>query len=98
MSAVMQILSFMVDFEMSLDEAIHQPRIDVSGTPIVTCFESLPDSIVEHIAGHHPVMREPNAVYPVLYACPNVVAHSPATGVSEGGAFIMSPWAKVAAQ
>lgn len=98
MSAVMQILSFMVDFEMSVDEAIHQPRIDVSGTPIVTCFESLPDSIVEHIASHHSVMREPNAVYPVLYACPNVVAHSPATGVSEGGAFIMSPWAKVAAQ
>ena len=36
-----------------------------------------------------------NAVYPVRYACPNLVAIDPASGSTEGAAFIMSPWAKV---
>lgn len=98
MAAVMQILSFIVDFRMDVEAAVHQPRIDVSGTPWVTCFESLPSDVVAHIAGKHRVMREPNAVYPALYACPNVVARDRGSARSEGGAFIMSPWAKVVAQ
>lgn len=98
MASVMQILSFLVDYRMSVDAAVHQPRIDVSGTPWVTCFESLDRGIVEHLAARHRVRREPNAVYPALYACPNVVARDDRAGRSEGGAFIMSPWASVAAQ
>jgi gamma-glutamyltranspeptidase/glutathione hydrolase len=98
MAAVMQLLSFLVDFRMDVDAAVHQPRIDVSGTPWVTCFASLPTEVVECLAAEHQVMREPNAVYPALYACPNVVARHSATQTSEGGAFIMSPWAKVVAQ
>ena len=38
---------------------------------------------------------EPNAVYPALYACPNLVCRDPATGVASGGAYVMSPWAAV---
>jgi gamma-glutamyltranspeptidase/glutathione hydrolase len=98
MAAVMQMLSFLVDYRMSVDAAVHQPRIDVSGTPWVTCFQSLDADIVEHLATRHRVRREPNAVYPALYACPNVVARDERAGVSEGGAFIMSPWASVVAQ
>ena len=98
MAAVMQILSFLVDYGMDVDAAVHQPRIDVSGRPWVTCFESLPDAVTGHLASRHRVMREPNAVYPALYACPNVVARDEAAKLSHGGAFIMSPWAKVVAQ
>lgn len=98
MASVMQILSFMVDYRMRVDAAVHQPRIDVSGTPWVTCFEQLDAGIVQRLAERHRVRREPNAVYPALYACPNVVARDDRVGQSEGGAFIMSPWASVAAQ
>jgi gamma-glutamyltranspeptidase/glutathione hydrolase len=98
MSAVMQLLSFLVDYRMSVDEAVHQPRIDVSGTPWVTAFASLDPAVVERIAERHRVRREPNAVYPVLYACPNVAARDVERGTSSGGAFLMSPWAAVAAQ
>jgi len=98
LAAVMQMLSFLVDYRMSVHEAVHQPRIDVSGSPQVLCFDTLDRSVVERIAAAHPVLREPNAVYPVLYACPNVVARDRAAGASHGGAFIMSPWAAVAAQ
>ncbi len=97
MAAVMQILSFLVDYRMSVEQAVHTPRIDVSGTPWVTAFESLDEAVVARLAERHRVYREPNAVYPVLYACPNVVARDPARGESSGGAFIMSPWAGVAA-
>jgi gamma-glutamyltranspeptidase/glutathione hydrolase len=98
MAAVLQILSFLVDFRMDLDDALHQPRIDVSGGPWVTAFESLDAGIVARLAERYRVLREPNAVYPVLYACPNVVTRDSGRGESAGGAFIMSPWAKVAAQ
>ncbi len=97
MAAVMQILSFLVDYRMSVHDAVHHPRIDVSGTPWVTCFESLAPAVVAHLATRHRVQREPNGVYPALYACPNVVARDSAAAQSHGGAFIMSPWAAVAA-
>jgi gamma-glutamyltranspeptidase/glutathione hydrolase len=98
MSAVMQLLSFLVDYRMSVDQAVHQPRIDISATPWVTAFASLDPAILERLAERHRVYREPNAVYPVLYACPNVVARDVERGTSSGGAFLMSPWAAVVAQ
>jgi gamma-glutamyltranspeptidase/glutathione hydrolase len=83
---------------MGVDDAVHQPRIDVSGTPWVTCFENLDADIVEQLSQRHQVFSEPNAVYPALYACPNVVARDMNDGRSHGGAYIMSPWARVVAQ
>ena len=96
MSAVMQLLCFICDFGMDVEQAVHQPRIDVSGTPEVTAFENMPAEILQALARGRQLRVEPNAVYPALYACPNVVCRD-ASGQGSGGAFIMSPWAAVAA-
>ena len=97
MPAVMQLISFLVDFEMSVDEAFRQPRLDVSGTPLVTVDASLPATISDHLAEHYSVTRAQHGVYPALFACPNMVARDEARGINVGGAFVMSPWSKAVA-
>ena len=81
---------------MELEAAVHQPRIDVSGTPRVTANEALDEAVIAALSNHHEVLPAPHGVYPALYACPNVVARD-ASGMNSGGAFVMSPWAKVVA-
>ena len=40
--AVMQLISFLVDYRMGVGEAVHHPRIDVSGTPTVAIDGPMP--------------------------------------------------------
>lgn len=94
MPAVFQLASFLVDYGMDLDAAVHCPRIDVSGGAELIADPRLGTPIHELLAREQPVMVVPNAVSPALYACPSVVSHDPTSGVSRGGAFVMSPWAK----
>jgi gamma-glutamyltranspeptidase/glutathione hydrolase len=101
MPAVMQLISFLVDYGMSVDEACHQPRLDVSGTPVVTVDARLPVAIAEHLDKHlsepHQVIRAQHGVYPALFACPNLVVRDESRGINVGGAFVMSPWSKAVA-
>ncbi len=100
MSAVMQILSFLVDYKLDVDTAVHQPRIDVSGNPWVSAYETLDPEICEALAGQFDLRKDPHVVYPALFACPNLVTHHSGSNTDSarqcGGAFVMSPWAKVA--
>lgn len=98
MPAVCQLISFLLDFDMTIDQACHQPRIDVSGTPLVRVDERLAADIVAMLASEHELATALHGVYPALFACPNIVARDEARGVSTGGAYVMSPWAKVSAQ
>ena len=95
--AVMQLISFQVDFGMDMDAAFDQPRLDVSGTEVVTLDERLPAAITDALAARFAVRLGPAAVYPTLYALPNAAGHDPAAGRNVAGANIMSPWAKVSA-
>jgi gamma-glutamyltranspeptidase/glutathione hydrolase len=97
MPAVMQLISFMVDFGMNVDDACHQPRLDVSGTPLVTVDARLPVDVSDRLAEQHTVARAQNGVYPALFACPNLVARDENRGVNSGGAFVMSPWSRAVA-
>lgn len=101
MPAVMQLISFLVDFQMNVDDACHQPRVDVSGTPVVTVDARLPAAVAEHLDEHlserHQVVRAQHGVYPALFACPNLVVHDDNRGVNVGGAFVMSPWSQAVA-
>jgi gamma-glutamyltranspeptidase/glutathione hydrolase len=101
MPAVMQLISFLVDFRMSVDEACHQPRVDVSGTPLVTVDARLPAAVAEYLdenlSERHQVTRAQHGVYPALFACPNLVLRDEQRGVNVGGAFVMSPWSQVVA-
>jgi gamma-glutamyltranspeptidase/glutathione hydrolase len=93
--AVLQLISFLVDYGMSVDEAIHHPRIDVSGTATVTLDERLPAAVIDDLSARFSTRTAPQAVYPTLYAMTNVVAHDPNRGHNMGGAYVMSPLAKV---
>lgn len=92
--AVFQLLSFMLDFRLSVEEAVHQPRLDASGEPVLDVDEDLGEEVIGALAGKHSVRVSPNSVYPSLFACPNVVARDEARGINFGGAFVMSPWAR----
>ena len=97
MPAVMQLISFLVDFDMSVEDACHQPRLDVSGTPLVTVDARLSTAISDALAEEHKVSRAQYGVYPALFACPNLVVHDQSRGLNVGGAFVMSPWSKAVA-
>lgn len=96
MPAVFQLLSFLVDQKMTLEQAAHHPRIDVSGSSEFTVDERLPQGLLEDLDDCS-VLRAPNGVYPALFACPNMAAYRHADGVAEGAAFVASPWAKASA-
>ena len=91
MSAVLQILSFMVDCQMTVHDAMRQPRIDVSGGTDITIDTLLDPDIVEYLSRHHSVIAVPHGVYPSMYACPGIAQFDPRTGNSTGAAFVMSP-------
>lgn len=97
MPAVMQVLSFVLDHGMSIEEACHQPRIDVSGGPRVGVDGALPRSVADVLAARFDCDRVTHAVFPSLFARPNVVGYDPARGVATGCAYVMSPWAKASA-
>lgn len=96
MPAVMQLLSMVVDHQLDVDRAMHQPRVDVSGAAQVCVDNRLGDALVDRLIGEgHRAVGVPHGVYPALFACPNMLCHS-ADGTNTGGAFVMSPWAQVA--
>ena len=91
MSAVLQLLSFLTDCQMTVHDAIHQPRIDVSGGADITVDTLLDPDIVEFLSRHYSVIDVPHGVYPSMYACPGIAQFDPRTGNSTGAAFVMSP-------
>lgn len=94
MPAVFQLISFLTDYEMSVDTAIHQGRIDVSGGDVVTIDSALPGNVAKVLSAEFKTQIAPSGVYPAMFACPSVVGHDPATGRSVGGAFVKSPLAQ----
>jgi len=91
--AVAQILSFLADYGMTLEEAFHQPRLDMSGDGTVTLDSRLPPAVADALAARFPVVRAPVSVYPVMFACPSAVLRDPVTGLNQGISEIASPWA-----
>ena len=96
MPAVLQLISFLVDHGMSIDDAIHQPRIDVGGATAVAIDSRLSDAVYAALAADFDVSWENHGVYPVLYACPNMAAWDSRRKRGIGAAFVASPRAVVA--
>lgn len=94
--AVMQLVSFLTDYRLSLDAAFHTPRIDASGGETIAFDTALPAEIQAALAAELATDARPHGVYPVSYACPNAVTWQ-GPGRQEGCAFVASPWAMVAA-
>ena len=95
MPAVMQLVSFLVDFDLDLEDAFHAPRIDASGGDFVTVDPRFGPEVAAALGEHHAVEVWPNAVYPAMYACPNAAGALPGGG-RVGAAYVQSPWALAA--
>ncbi|WP_394824671.1 gamma-glutamyltransferase family protein [Pendulispora albinea] len=94
--SIMHYLIFLIDRGMTVDEAVHYPRIDVSGDPWVTADRKLSPEAIAALQQSHDVHVEQNCFYPSLFGVPTVVARDERTGVNTGGAFVVSPWASAA--
>ncbi len=87
--AVAQLSSFVTDFGMSLQDAFHHGRIDMSGED-VTVDASLPADVDAALAPRHKTARAPRTVYPFAFACPAGVMRD--GDINTGCTEIMSPW------
>jgi len=90
--AVFQLLSFIHDFGMNLDQAIDQPRINVSGGPEVTVDHRLAGPVLDALETHHQVIVAQNGVMPEPFACANAVMQDK-QGNQSGAAHLAIPWA-----
>jgi gamma-glutamyltranspeptidase / glutathione hydrolase len=90
LGAVMQLSSFLLDHRMTLEQAFHQPRIDVSGSGQVTADQALGPEILQALGEVMPVVEGRRMVFPYLFACPAGVMRE--GGRNMGCTEIMSPW------
>ncbi|WP_439498878.1 gamma-glutamyltransferase family protein [Bosea sp. (in: a-proteobacteria)] len=92
---VLQILSSLADFGLSLEEAFHRPRIDASTPRIKIDARAEPD-VAATVATAFPVEIVEDTLYPVNFSIPSAVMVEPAGGFV-GMAHPTSPWAAVVA-
>lgn len=88
--AVFQILSFIKDFGMSLDEAMHHARIDVSGTARVVMDAALPLAVRGDLVTRFNTAETPRDVFPLAFACPSAVLRTGSE--NQGASEVMHPW------
>ncbi len=86
-----QLGAFISDYGMTLEQAFHHGRIDVSGGDAVTVDDRLPAAIPERLAADgHPVLTTPRTCFPYAFACPAGVSRR--GDLNAGCTEIMSPW------
>jgi len=97
LASVMQLMAFVTDFGMSLDQAAHQPRIDVSDPNNISADRRLPPDVLAALAADGPVDVVEHGVLPINFACPNaiIVGHD---GVRYGISDAVSPWSAALSQ
>ncbi|HET6520204.1 MAG TPA: gamma-glutamyltransferase [Geminicoccaceae bacterium] len=95
--AVLQVASMLAACGLSAEEAMHRPRIDVSGTEALTADPRLPAEVLDALEARYPAaVRREHAVYPSLFACPSIAVHGPADAGCLGLADPMNPVAGAA--
>ena len=87
--AVFQLVSFLVDGGLSLEEAMHQPRLNVDGSETVEADLRLPRDTIEAIAARLPVAAVEARVSPNCFANPQVVLRDGTSCL--GAATVRSP-------
>jgi gamma-glutamyltranspeptidase/glutathione hydrolase len=94
--SVMQLASFVMDFGMDLDAAIHQPRIDASEGSIVIGDARLPVDARKALAARFDYEETQVQALPQKFACPSVVMREGDT--NSGAVEIFQPWADAVAE
>jgi gamma-glutamyltranspeptidase/glutathione hydrolase len=97
LGAVLQLASFIVDFDMSPEEAAHHPRIDVSGDQGVAIDRRLPAAVIDRLTSRRGASLVEHTVWPQQFACPNLVLRGE-DGTNHGVSDVMSPWSAAVAE
>jgi gamma-glutamyltranspeptidase/glutathione hydrolase len=97
LASVAQIMSFHADFGMSIEEAAHHPRIDVSSADKVSADQRLAPDILAALAADGPTDVVEHAVMPINFACPNMIVRD-SDGTVRGISDAASPWSAAVAQ
>jgi gamma-glutamyltranspeptidase/glutathione hydrolase len=92
---VLQLISLMADFGLSLEEAFHRPRLDASTPRIKIDARAEPD-VAATVASAFPVEIVEDTLYPVNFSIPSAVMAAPGGGFT-GMAHPTSAWAAVVA-
>jgi gamma-glutamyltranspeptidase/glutathione hydrolase len=94
--AVTQMLSFVMDYGMDLDAAIHQPRIDASEGAVVIGDIRLPAQVREALRARFDYEEARPQTLPMKFACPSVVLREENT--NSGATEIFQPWSEAVAE
>jgi gamma-glutamyltranspeptidase / glutathione hydrolase len=94
--AVMQIASFMIDHGLTLEQAFHQQRIDMSGGGKVIADHTLPQPVMGALAAAFPTTTAVRTSFPYAFAVPSAVLRDGDDNM--GCTEIMSPWGDAVAE
>jgi gamma-glutamyltranspeptidase/glutathione hydrolase len=94
--AVTQMLSFVMDYGMDLDGAIHQPRIDASEGAIVIGDVRLPSATRDMLRARFDYEEARVQTFPMKFACPSLVLRD--GGINSGATESAQPWGDAVAQ
>ena len=89
MPALVQLVSFLLHFRMSLEATIEQPRLDASGATVVV-DRRLSGTMREALAEHFPTNVVDNMIYPPQFSVPSLAVWE--GGEAKGAAYVESPW------
>ena len=78
MPAVAQVTALLLDFGLSLEEAMNHPRLDASDRASVRADPALGQVVLDALAQEHDLEIAQRLVFPKLYACVSAVAATPA--------------------
>jgi gamma-glutamyltranspeptidase / glutathione hydrolase len=90
--AMMNLLSFMIDYGMDLETAMHAPRIDVSGPDLVVADRLLPQDVLEVLGEDHETVLAERGPYPNNFTTASAVRRR--GGVNEGASEPVQPTAE----
>jgi gamma-glutamyltranspeptidase / glutathione hydrolase len=94
--AVSQLASFIMDYGMDLDAAIHQPRIDASEGAVVIGDVRLPQPAREALGARFDYEEARVQTLPMKFACPSVVLRDGDT--NSGATEVFQPWSDAVAE
>lgn len=94
--AILQLTSCLMDFDMTLEDAFHQARVDFSGGDTVIIDQSLSPDIVAALGERHHCVTTRRTAFPYAFACPAGVLRQ--GNINQGMTEIMSPWGDAVAE
>jgi gamma-glutamyltranspeptidase/glutathione hydrolase len=84
MPCTTQIAALMLDFDLSLEEAMNHPRIDASDRGSIRVNPRLGAEVLAALAEDFELEIAQLLVFPKLYSCPSGVSRDPASGICHG--------------